>query len=127
MGSMGSVIQSAQSTFSTDDTIWRQRLESELQRYVDLLVVRYAPEKIILFGSLAAGQARLWSDIDLVVVSRTEKRFLDRTKDALLLLRPTVGLDILMYTPEEFEQLSRERQFFRQAILNGKVLYERSR
>jgi predicted nucleotidyltransferase len=94
---------------------------------VTLLIANYTLEKIILFGSLATGRAHLWSDIDLVVVGHSEKRFLDRTKEALLLLRPTVGLDILFYTPDEFDRLSRERQFFRQEVLKGKVLYERSR
>ena len=109
------------------DVVWQRRLESELKRCVDLLVAHYAPEKIILFGSLAAGQVQPWSDIDMVMVRQTDLRFLDRTKAALLLLRPTVGLDLLIYTPEEFDQLSRERPFFRQEILTGKVLYERSR
>jgi predicted nucleotidyltransferase len=110
----------------TDDAAWRQLLEEELQRYVVLLIDHYTPVKIILFGSLAADQAQLWSDIDLVVVTNTHQRFLDRTKEALLLLRPRVGLDVLIYTPEEFETLSRERPFFQQEILKGKVLYERS-
>lgn len=112
---------------SIDDTYWRRRLENELERYVPILVAQYEPERIILFGSLAADRAHAWSDIDLVVVGHTEKRFLDRTKEALLLLRPVVGLDILIYTPEEFDQLSQERQFFKHEILRGKVLYERSR
>jgi hypothetical protein len=30
----------------------------------------------------------------------------------LRLLRPRVGLDLLVYTPDEFEQLCRERPFF---------------
>jgi predicted nucleotidyltransferase len=108
-----------------DDSTWSQHLAEELNRYVPLLVAHYAPEKIILFGSLSTGEARLWSDIDLVVVTDTDKRFLDRIKEALLLLRPEVGLDVLIYTPQEFEQLCQERPFFQQEILKGKVLYER--
>lgn len=107
-----------------DDMTWRQLLEEELQRYITLLVDYYTPAKIILFGSLAAGQTRLWSDIDLVVVTDTDQRFLDRTKEALLLLRPRVGIDVLIYTPEEFERLRQERPFFQKEILKGKVLYE---
>jgi uncharacterized protein len=106
---------------------WQQELQRELKRYVALLVTYYDPEKIILFGSLAHGRTRLWSDIDLVVVTHTNLRFLERTKEALLLLRPQVGLDLLIYTPQEFEALSQERPFFQQEILNGKVMYERSR
>ena len=44
------------------------------------------------------------------------------------LLRPRIGLDLLVYTPDEFEQLCRERPFFRDEVLGkGKVLYEQSR
>ena len=110
-----------------DDATWPQYLAEELGRYVPLLVAHYDPEQIILFGSLAFDKARLWSDIDLVVVAETDKRFLDRVKEALLLLRPAVGLDVLIYTPEEFGQLCRDRPFFQQEILKGKVLYERNR
>jgi predicted nucleotidyltransferase len=121
------IMQTSMLSLPVDDVIWQRHLEGELKRCVDLLVAHYAPEKIILFGSLAAGQAHLWSDIDLVMVGETSLRFLDRTKEALLLLRPQVGLDLLVYTPEEFARLSRERPFFRREILKGKVLYERSR
>lgn len=61
-----------------------------------------------------------------MIVAETDLRFLDRIKEAIQLLRPRVGADILVYTPDEFEQLCRERQFFRTEMLEkGKVLYER--
>lgn len=118
--------QPATSLLEMDDTTWAQHLAKEPKRYVPVLVAHYDPERIILFGSLASGQARLWSDVDLVVVADTDKRFLDRTKEALLLLRPEVGLDVLIYSPEEFEHLCRERPFFQQEILKGKIVYERN-
>jgi predicted nucleotidyltransferase len=109
-----------------DAATWRQRLQTELDRYLELLLEHVAPDKVILFGSLAQNEVQPWSDIDLVVVRPTEERFLDRTKEMLRLLRPRVGLDVLVYTPEEFEQLCRERVFFQQEILQkGLVLYER--
>jgi len=103
----------------------RALLEVELQRYVALLRQHYRPRKILLFGSMASGEIQEWSDLDLVIVTETDLRFLDRTREVMQLLRPQVGVDILVYTPEEFEQLSRERLFFRNEILaKGKVLYE---
>ena len=40
--------------------------------------------------------------------------------------RPRVGVDVLVYTPREFEQLSQERAFLREEIVaKGKVIYER--
>ena len=104
----------------------RTLLDKELRRYLLLLQQQYFPEKVILFGSTVTGQTGEWSDLDLVIVKQTDRRFLDRTKDVMRLLRPKVGVDILVYTPEEFEQLCQERPFFQHEIIEkGKVLYER--
>jgi predicted nucleotidyltransferase len=104
----------------------RALLEAEIQRYLSLLQEHYQPERVLLFGSLATGNTSEWSDIDLVIIKETNKRFLDRTKEVMQLLRPKVGVDILVYTPAEFVQLSQERAFVRTEIAEkGKVLYER--
>lgn len=104
----------------------RALLEAELARYVMLLRQRYDPERVILFGSLGSGDIGDWSDIDLVIVKDTAKRFLDRTKEVMRLLQPRVGVDILVYTPAEFEQMIQQRAFMRDEIVRkGKVLYER--
>jgi predicted nucleotidyltransferase len=101
-------------------------LESELTRWLPLLIEHENPIKIILFGSYCAGEIHEWSDLDLVIVKETEARFLDRTRQVLLLLKPKVGVDVLVYTPEEFERLSQERAFVRDEIFGkGTVLYER--
>lgn len=110
-----------------DAAAWRERLQAELKRYLELLLDHVSPQKVILFGSLAQNEVEAWSDIDLVIVTETRARFLDRSKHILQLLQPRVGLDVLVYTPDEFEQLCRERPFFQDEILRkGKVLYERS-
>jgi len=104
----------------------RKLLEQELTRYVRLLTEHGDPERVIVFGSLATGQVWDWSDIDLVIVEQTHLPFLQRLRQMRKLLQPKVGTDILVYTPEEFEQLRRERPFFREEILaKGMVVYER--
>lgn len=106
----------------------RAVLEAELARYVQLLREQYAPQRILLFGSLISGEIREWSDIDLVIIKETERKFLDRTREVLQLLRPQVGVDILVYTPDEFDQLVQQRAFVRDEIVGkGKVLYERGK
>ena len=101
-------------------------LEAELARYVKKLQEAYHPERILLFGSLASDQVGEWSDIDLVIIKESNLKFLDRIREVMRLLNPRVGVDILVYTPEEFAQLSQERPFVRQEILaKGKVIYER--
>ena len=104
----------------------RALLERELNRWLPLLIAHEQPNKIILFGSYCTGQMSEWSDLDMVIVKSTQAPFLDRTRQVLALLKPRVGVDVLVYTPQEFEQLSQERAFLRQEILaKGKVIYER--
>ncbi|MEA5617958.1 nucleotidyltransferase domain-containing protein [Cronbergia sp. UHCC 0137] len=101
----------------------QQLLLSELNRYVSLLENFYKPQSILLFGSMSTGTTNEWSDIDLVIIKETTKRFLDRAKEVIQLLQPQVGLDVLVYTPNEFEQLCQERAFVRDEILGkGKIL-----
>ena len=103
----------------------QQLLLSELNRYVSLLENFYRPQSILLFGSMVSETTHEWSDIDLVIIKKTSNRFLDRAKEVIQLLQPRVGLDVLVYTPNEFEQLCQERAFVRDEILGkGKILYE---
>jgi len=102
-------------------------LEAELARYVKQLRETYHPQRILLFGSLVSGQVGEWSDIDLVIIKESGQKFLERIREVMQLLKPRVGVDILVYTPEEFAQLSRERPFVREEIVaKGRVLYERT-
>ena len=110
----------------TDAQARRARLERELDRWLPLLIAHERPEKIILFGSYSSGEISAWSDLDMVIIKETEASFLDRTRQVLELLKPQVGVDVLVYTPNEFKRLSRERVFVRQEIVSkGRVIYER--
>lgn len=105
----------------------KQVLEEELARYLRLLTDHGDPDLVIVFGSLVADKIHAWSDIDLVVVEQTDLPFLQRLRQMRRLLQPRVGIDLLVYTPEEFEQLCRERPFFREEILaKGEIVYERN-
>jgi predicted nucleotidyltransferase len=107
-------------------TTRQQLLESELHRYIAILREYYDPQSVWVFGSMATGAVHEWSDIDLVIVKETTQRFLERSKEVLKLLQPTVGLDVLVYTPAEFAQLCQERMFVQNEIVSkGRVLYER--
>jgi predicted nucleotidyltransferase len=110
-------------------TLERKRLlQSELARYLRVLTQYEKPEQILVFGSLVTGEIHSWSDIDLIIVKETDLPFFQRLREIRKLIQPKVGTDILVYTPEEFEQLSRERPFFQQEILAKSVtIYERER
>jgi predicted nucleotidyltransferase len=103
------------------------RLEQVLNRMTAVLIREYEPEKLILFGSVAQGDIHEWSDLDLVVVKKTDKPLMERTEEVLRLVRPKVGLDVLVYTPAEMDSLVDERRVFvlDEIIYKGAVAYER--
>jgi len=82
--------------------------------------------KAIVFGSLARGEETRRSDIDLIVIQNTEKRFLDRYDDILSeIIRAIPGfeVDLLIYTPQELRQLA-DRPLRAFALKEGKIIYE---
>jgi len=112
---------------STELNNRKKLLNQELKRYIRLLTKHGSPEKLILFGTLAQGELHEWSDIDLVVVEETDLPFYQRLRKIRELIQPQVGLDIVVYTPEEFDQLQAKCPFFREEIIaKGKIIYEQS-
>ncbi len=102
----------------------KKRLTAELERFLDVLKTRDV-EKMVLFGSLVTGNVNSTSDIDLLIVEQTDKRFLDRLDELYSLLQPTVALDLLVYTPEEIESLAHTNRFIGNILEHGRVLYEK--
>ncbi len=85
----------------------------------------YEPERVILFGSMARGDADEYSDIDLIVVKKTSQRFVQRMLEAGSFVPRDLSVDILVYTPEEFQAMIDEgNPFIERALEEGKVLYE---
>jgi predicted nucleotidyltransferase len=85
------------------------------------------PQKIILFGSYAYGNPDPDSDVDLLVVMKTnaprKERFLAVSR--LLMPRP-FAVDIIVKTPQEIRTALKQGDFFIDEIVSqGKVLYER--
>lgn len=101
------------------------------RRLVEVLV-QPDVERIILFGSRARGEGDAYSDLDLVIVRRTSARFLKRLEEAYQRLADAalglgVDVDVLVYTPEEYQRmLVEENPLVTMVHREGKVLYERS-
>ena len=86
----------------------------------------FGPERIVQFGSGARGDADEFSDIDIIVVYPTEKRFLERLEELYLAWDLPRAIDILAYTPDEFEAMAAaDNPFLSKALEEGEVLYEK--
>jgi len=82
---------------------------------------KFKPEKVILFGSRARGDHLKHSDIDLLIVSR-EFEGMDWRERIVKVFGhwdKLQMLEILCYTPEEFEERSKELGIVRQAVEEG--------
>jgi len=89
------------------------------------IVAHYRPAKIVLFGSMARGDAHEGSDVDLTVVKEREERFIDRIGAVLEACGAEIEVEALVYTPAELARLQREgRDFIVTALAEGIVLYE---
>lgn len=100
-------------------------LRPAIQKLVDEL----HPEKIVLFGSYAYGKPNPHSDVDLLIILKTNESLKERSwmVSRLLLPRP-FPVDILVKTPKEIEKALKSGDFFLQEILErGKVLYEQDK
>lgn len=101
--------------------------EELLKDIVQRILEVTQPEKIILFGSYARGDATEESDIDLLVIQHSD---LPRHKRATPIRLALRGLfpskDIVVYTPEEVEEWKAASTSFIASVLReGRVLYER--
>jgi hypothetical protein len=64
--------------------------------------------------------------LDVVVVQKTENKFLERLDELYRLILPKIDLDLLVYTPEEWNDLLESRSFVQSIEKEGKIIYEKS-
>ena len=103
------------------------KLSKALRQILKVLKEEVQPQKVILFGSMASGNVAEWSDLDLVIIQETQQPFIRRSEEIALLCLAPVGVDYLVYTPAEFEQMIADQNPFvlEEIIKKGKILYER--
>jgi len=95
-------------------------LDQEIAR----ILAPVRPRLVILFGSRARAEADDASDVDLIVVYRTEKRFLDRLEEFYSLWDLPLAVDILAYTPEEFDEMRLQSALVGDALEHGRIILE---
>lgn len=83
------------------------------------------PKAIILFGSAARGEMGKDSDLDILVVKKTNKEYHDRVREVRFSLSTKIPIDVIVLTPKEARELPKKNSFFAQIIKEGKLLYGR--
>lgn len=94
-----------------------------LDRIADRLRRQYGAERVIVFGSVARGDATIHSDIDLLVVAPTSEKGYQRMAAVKAMIRDlSRGLPIspIVFTPEELRQrLADEDPFVQEIVRSG--------
>jgi predicted nucleotidyltransferase len=102
--------------------------QKELNEIISI-IKKIDPELIFLFGSRASGSRDEQSDIDLIIVAPSNERPLERRmalRRMLVEYDRRIGLDLLVYTPDEFNMLAKEpSSFISFAIKSGIKIYDR--
>jgi predicted nucleotidyltransferase len=102
--------------------------EENIRELCSRIVHEFQPDKIILFGSYAAGTPSPDSDVDLLVLLPFEGKSFRMSLDILNRTNPPFPIDLLARTPEDTARRYREGDpLIRTALDHGKVLYERHR
>jgi len=98
-----------------------------VNRIVEKIKMQYQPEKIILFGSYAWGNPTKDSDIDLLIVKKTDQKHRQRMLTVRKIVSEEnglVGVDILVYTPGEIaKRLKINDSFISKIFKKGSVVY----
>ena len=104
-----------------------KKIRKIILRMAEKIKTVYNPEKIVRFGSYAWGKPIRGSDVDLFIIKKTNERHIDRAVRICEIIDEEnclVGVDVLVYTPEELSHRLNIGDVFIQKILReGEVLY----
>lgn len=94
---------------------------------VEKIKKEYQPEKMILFGSYAWGNPTKDSDLDILIIKKTDESPLNRwvkVRNIVYKENLFMPFEPLVYTPEELnERIKIGDSFIGQILSKGEVLY----
>ena len=102
-------------------------VKRHIQQMVKRIVAQFHPERIILFGSHARGQAGTDSDVDLLIVMPVSGSKRQKAVEIGVALHDIpVAKDVIVVTPEDFEWRKEiVGTIERPAARDGRLLYAR--
>jgi predicted nucleotidyltransferase len=97
----------------------------EIDNVVETIINYYHPEKIILFGSYALGNADENSDLDICVVKKDNRPRQIRQRELAILLADTkLPLEIIVLKPEDLLAEVSKNNIKYDIVNKGKVVYD---
>lgn len=99
------------------------QIQSQINSIKDQLIKKYKPQKIVLFGSYAYGQPTPESDVDLLVVVDTDKKFHERVQEVRKLLPKDRPFDLIILTPLEYQKARMQNSLLLEIEAKGRVIY----
>jgi uncharacterized protein len=103
----------------------RRSYPAVVRKTLDSIARGYKPEQIWLHGSFARGDFHQGSDLDLIIIKETDKKFLDRIEEVLQYVPGGIAVEPMVYTPREIETMQAEgNTFLEQALSEGVLVYE---
>lgn len=105
----------------------QKSVNKHIRQMVKRIVTQFHPEKIILFGSHARGQAGPDSDVDLLIVMSVEGSKRAKQVEIRAAVHDVhIPKDIIVSRPEEFQwRKDIVGTIERPAVREGKILYAR--
>lgn len=105
----------------------KERNKHLITQIIAKIIANYEPEKIILFGSYANGNATEHSDIDLLIIKDDPQPPIERRVKIRQILRMEnreIALTPIVYTPQEIAaRLALGDDFIHDILNNGEVVY----
>ncbi|MEN4017549.1 MAG: nucleotidyltransferase domain-containing protein [Methanobacterium sp.] len=96
----------------------------DIKNFLYLVKKEFNPELVLLFGSRARNEYLKESDYDFIIVSKKFEgiHFLERIQQLLEFWDLDQDVDILPYTPEEFEKKKNEIGIVNEAFKEGIII-----
>ena len=103
------------------DKYANKRVMELLSQYLKKVNKKFKIEQAILFGSRARDDWVLNSDVDLILISKDFKDipFRKRMSEVIGYWDEYIDLEVICYTPEEFDKLKNQITIVKKAVKEG--------
>jgi len=102
----------------------KKPVNKEIEGFLNKLKLEFNPEKIILFWGRADGDRWRMSDYNFIIVSSKFEgmHWLKRISKIVRLWDIITDIDVLPYTPKEFDDKKKNSSVVRNALKHGKSI-----